>query len=246
MTPVNDSGAATPNGPETNVVEIAPGRSSGAASEHPARQDRHKVVEIIAAAVELADHMEQEAELIVAQRLAQADEELAGRRRMMEQAEIDLERRRSLLADELKQLEEEAQNARALIANAEQNAAEVIARAESEAQELLERARDEVVARAESETQELLERARGEAEELLARARGEATALVAEARGEATDLVAQARGEASELVERARHDAAEEAPPEPETPEEQQAAWEPPPLSLEDLASGSLPRLSNR
>ena len=99
----NDTGGVTPHVDDsaaTNVVEIAPGRSTAATAEDQ-RRDRHKVVEIIAAAVELADHMEHEAELIVAQRLAQGDEELAGRRRMMEQAEVDLERRRSLLADEL-------------------------------------------------------------------------------------------------------------------------------------------------
>ena len=224
----DNTGAATPQGIDgdaaTNVVEIAPGRSSAATDDQSGRRERHKVAEIIAAAVELADHMEREAELIIAQRLAQGDEELAGRRRMMEQAEVDLERRRSLLVDDLKQLEGEAQKARALIASAEQDAAEVIARAESEAEELLERARGEAAARAESEAQALLERARREAQELLDRA----------------------GGEAEEPVDRARHDeAAVEAPSEPEAPEAPQDAWEPPPLSLEDLAGGSMPRLSN-
>ena len=256
MKGVDDTGAPqdVDDDAATNVVEIAPGRSSAATADDRHRE-RHKVVEIIAAAVELADHMEHEAELIVAQRLAQGDEELAGRRRMMEQAEVDLERRRSLLADELRHLEAEAQNARALIASAEQDAAEVIARADSEAQEVLERARDEAVARAESEAQELLERAHGEAaaraeseaQELLERARSEAEEMLERARGEATELVDHARGEAAELVDRARHDAAAvEAPPEPEVPEEPQEAWEPPPLSLADLAGGSVPRLSSR
>lgn len=155
--------------PELERLPLSPeGRDSGASipgssAALEAHAARHRSLELVSAAVELADRIERHAHDAVAERIGKADEEVRRRKREIEQHELELERRRQEVEHLQQQAAEAARAAQSLVARAEQEAAEKLEQAGREANALLEQARAEAEELKRSKTTELeqaLEQAR--------------------------------------------------------------------------------------
>lgn len=248
------------------------------------RSSRLEALELVRAAVELADRIERDAQDTAKDRLARIEEEVRLRRTSLDDRETELEherrdldllrqeheRKREELEAKQRELEEYRRQvieaAETLQARAEQETAELLAHARSEAQALLEQGR--------SDAAQLAEAARSEAAKLTESARMQAAEVASAAQTEAEQTVQAAAAEAERLAEAARAETERSAPEQSETeqlPEEHRPPAEPevgisagdggpdaeptaagenegrgftpPPVSVEDLATSSLPRL---
>jgi cell division septum initiation protein DivIVA len=252
------------------------------------RSSRLEALELVRAAVELADRIERDAQDTAKDRLARIEEEVRLRRTSLDDREAALEHaRRELdnLRQEYERKRQELDESRieletyrrqmveagqALQLHAEQEKTELLAQASAQAQALLEQAR--------SDAAQLTEAARSEAAAIGEAARSQAAQLTSAAHAEAEHVVQAAAVEADQLVREAQvtevPSTEVEAPPErepapveaeatvtePESApepeptsappdgsgprEDDQRAFTPPPVSVEDLATvSSLPRL---
>jgi len=135
------------NVPELERLSLSPdGRDSGAgiaggAATLEARAARHRSLDLVSAAVELADRIERHAHDAVAERIGRADEEVRRRMGEIEQHELELQRRRQEVEHQQQQADEAARAAQALVERAEQEVAEKLTQAREGADALLEQAR---------------------------------------------------------------------------------------------------------
>jgi F0F1-type ATP synthase membrane subunit b/b' len=257
------------------------GLASGAAESLDGPAARQKSLELVRAAVELADRVESQARDAAAEQLRRADDESSRRRGEIEARELEFERVRQDLERQHQQAAEATHAAQAFLESAQQEAAQTLEQARAEAAQTLEHARAEAAslleeARAEANhhqqaaeathaAQALLERAQHEAAQTLEHARAEAARLLEEARAEANGFRQQASADAEALrqsehekVEQAVKQAVQQAndvhvaevqSPQPTNgavKDDAEPRFAPPPLSPEDLASGTLPRFVQR
>jgi hypothetical protein len=188
------------------------------------RSARLEALELVRAAVELADRIEHDAQETSRDRLARTEEEVRLRRLALDERETALDHlKRDLdaarqelttaeqeLATERQQAAEAAQEAQARLTAAEEEAARKIEGANERAEALHEAARSEaecLVADARTEAEAAAETVRAEAEDALARARTEAAEVTEAARAGADELLAQARAEAEGISQTARQEA---------------------------------------
>jgi cell division septum initiation protein DivIVA len=268
------------------------GLAAGGAESLDGPAARQKSLELVRAAVELADRVESQARDAAAEQLRRADDESSRRRGEIEARELEFERVRQDLERQHQQAAEATHAAQVFLESAQQEAAQTLEQARAEAASVLEPARAEAAsvleqARAEAANvleearaqanhhqqaaeathaaQALLERAQHEAAQTLEQARAEAARVLEEARAEANGFREQASAEAEALrqsehekVEQAVKQAVQQAKdvqlaqvqsPQPTNgavKDDPEPRFAPPPLSPEDLASGTLPRFVQR
>jgi F0F1-type ATP synthase membrane subunit b/b' len=257
------------------------GLAAGGAESLDGPAARQKSLELVRAAVELADRVESQARDAAAEQLRRTDDESSRRRGEIEARELEFERVRQDLERQHQQAAEATHAAQVFLESAQQEAAQTLEQARAEAASVLEHARAEAAnvleeARAQANqhqqaaeathaAQALLERAQHEAAQTLEQARAEAARVLEEARAEANGFRQQASAEAEALrqsehekVEQAVKQAVQQANDvkmaEVESPQPTNGAvkddpeprFAPPPLSPEDLASGTLPRFVQR
>jgi F0F1-type ATP synthase membrane subunit b/b' len=257
------------------------GLAAGGAESLDGPAARQKSLELVRAAVELADRVESQARDAAAEQLRRADDESSRRRGEIEARELEFERVRQDLERQHQQAAEATHAAQAFLEGAQQEAAQTLEQARAEAASVLEQARAEAAnvleeARAQANqhqqaaeathaAQALLERAQHEAAQTLEQARGEAARVLEEARAEANGFREQASAEAEALrqsehekVEQAVKQAVQQAndvqlaevqsppPTNGAVKDDPEPRFAPPPLSPEDLASGTLPRFVQR
>ena len=268
------------------------GLAAGGAESLDGPAARQKSLELVRAAVELADRVESQARDAAAEQLRRADDESSRRRGEIEARELEFERVRQDLERQHQQAAEATHAAQVFLESAQQEAAQTLEQARAEAASVLEPARAEAAsvleqARAEAANvleearaqanhhqqaaeathaaQALLERAQHEAAQTLEQARAEAARVLEEARAEANGFREQASAEAEALrqsehekVEQAVKQAVQQAndvqlaevqSPQPTNgavKDDPEPRFAPPPLSPEDLASGTLPRFVQR
>ncbi len=185
----------------------------------PGDATRAETLRLVQAGTELARAIEQDARETAARQLARLTEELAPRRRELQEREaaIDQERRQILDAAQA--------DAQAQLAETERRAAEKHAQAAEEAEKILQQARreaSELRASAQSEVERMLEQARADAR---VRARPDERATAAPSRDQSAPEPAPSAPE-----------------PAPSAPEPA-PSFPTPPLSPEDLAARSFSRL---
>jgi cell division septum initiation protein DivIVA len=257
------------------------GLAAGGAESLDGPAARQKSLELVRAAVELADRVESQARDAAAEQLRRADDESSRRRGEIEARELEFERVRQDLERQHQQAAEATHAAQVFLESAQQEAAQTLEQARAEAASVLEQARAEAAnvldeARAQANhhqqaaeathaAQALLERAQHEAAQTLEQARAEAARVLEEARAEANGFREQASAEAEALrqsehekVEQAVKQAVQQAndvqladvqSPQPTNgavKDDPEPRFAPPPLSPEDLASGTLPRFVQR
>lgn len=231
------------------------------------RSARIEALELVRAAVELADRIERDAQNVVRQHLARAEEDMRARRVALDEREVELERSwreletarreveqaRQEVERDRRQAAEAGEQLRAAQARAEEEAAETRALAEAQATAVLERTN--------AETDAIADAARREASELVAAAHREADDLVRRARERAVVAGAPSgeRGTSGEsawpadgtpapadvVVSEIRFppeasladDEPAAAQPREETESQDEVPFTPPPLTLEDLAA---------
>ena len=257
------------------------GLAAGAAESLDGPAARQKSLELVRAAVELADRVESQARDAAAEQLRRADDESSRRRGEIEARELEFERVRQDLERQHQQAAEATHTAQAFLESAQQEAVQTLEQARAEAASVLEQARADAAnvleeARAQANqhqqaaeathaAQALLERAQHEAAQTLEHARAEAERVLEQARAEANGFRQQASAEAEALrqsehekVEQAVKQAVQQAndvrmaevqSPQPTNgtvKDDAEPRFAPPPLSPEDLASGTLPRFVQR
>jgi hypothetical protein len=268
------------------------GLAAGAAESLDGPAARQKSLELVRAAVELADRVESQARDAAAEQLRRADDESSRRRGEIEARELEFERVRQDLERQHQQAAEATHTAQAFLESAQQEAVQTLEQARAEAASVLEQARAEAAnvleqarveaanvleetrvqanqhqqaAEATHAAQALLERAQHEAAQTLEHARAEAERVLEQARAEANGFRQQASAEAEALrqsehekVEQAVKQAVQQAndvrmaevqSPQPTNgavADDAEPRFAPPPLSPEDLASGTLPRFVQR
>ena len=257
------------------------GLAAGAAESLDGPAARQKSLELVRAAVELADRVESQARDAAAEQLRRADDESSRRRGEIEARELEFERVRQDLERQHQQAAEATHTAQAFLESAQQEAVQTLEQARAEAASVLEQARADAAnvleeARAQANqhqqaaeathaAQALLERAQHEAAQTLEHARAEAERVLEQARAEANGFRQQASAEAEALrqsehekVEQAVKQAVQQAndvrmaevqSPQPTNgavADDAEPRFAPPPLSPEDLASGTLPRFVQR
>jgi hypothetical protein len=185
------------------------------------RSARLEALELVRAAVELADRIERDAHETAKDRLTRTEEEVRLRRlslderetsldhfkRELEAAQHELTRMREGLDTQRHETAEALREAQARQATADEQAASTIAAATERAEALQNEARaeaDGILAGARSEAEAMVAAARSDAQGATESVRAEAEAALVNARTEAEELLARASAEAAQLAESAR------------------------------------------
>lgn len=177
------------------------------------RSSRLEALELVRAAVELADRIERDAQDTAKDRLARIEEEVRLRRTSLDEREVELERGRRELEAARQEHERNRQDleARRQELDAKQRELEHHRQQVNEAGQALQaqarREADETLAAATAEARALVEQARRDAAEVADSARSAAAAVADSARDEAAELTAAARTEAEQLTTAARSEA---------------------------------------
>ena len=192
------------------------GLAAGGAESLDGPAARQKSLELVRAAVELADRVESQARDAAAEQLRRADDESSRRRGEIEARELEFERVRQDLERQHQQAAEATHAAQVFLESAQQEAAQVLEQVRAEAGSVLEQARAQAnqhqqAAQAAHAAQVHLESAQQEAAQMLEEARAEAGSVLEEARAEANHQLqaAEATHAAQAHLERAQHEAAQ-------------------------------------
>lgn len=200
------------------------GLAAGGAESLDGPAARQKSLELVRAAVELADRVESQARDAAAEQLRRADDESSRRRGEIEARELEFERVRQDLERQHQQAAEATHAAQALLERAQHEAAQTLEQARAEAARVLEEAR--------AEANGFREQASAEAEALRQSEHEKVEQAVKQAVQQANDV------QLAEVQSPQPTNGAVKDDPEPR--------FAPPPLSPEDLASGTLPRFVQR